>query len=151
MMKRTIKLNGSTLALKYYGPAHTDSDISVRFVEADILHAGDTFWNGIYPFIDYSTGGHIDGTIAAAEANLASTTDQTIIIPGHGTPVGTRMQLREFRDMLVDIRTNVALLKKRRLPLDAIIVARPTAAYDARWGQFVIDPALFTCLIYEGV
>jgi glyoxylase-like metal-dependent hydrolase (beta-lactamase superfamily II) len=146
-----VKLNASTLALRYYGPAHTDSDISVRFVEADILHAGDTFWNGIYPFIDYSTGGHIDGTIAAAEANLASTTDQTIIIPGHGAPVGDRAQLRDFRDMLVDIRTNVAVLKKRGLSLDAIIAARPTGAYDAKWGQFVIDPALFTRLVYEGV
>ena len=146
-----VKLNGSTLALTYYGPAHTDSDIAVRFVEADILHAGDTFWNGIYPFIDYSTGGHIDGTIAAAEVNLASTTDRTIIIPGHGAPVGTRAQLREFRDMLVDIRANVAVLKKRGLSLEAIIAARPTAAHDAKWGQFVIDPALFTRLVHEGM
>ena len=149
--EQTVKLNGSTLALKHYSPAHTDSDISVRFVEADILHAGDTFWNGIYPFIDYSTGGHIDGTIAAAEANLASTTDRTIIIPGHGAPVGTRAQLRDFRDMLVDMRASVSALKKRGLSLEAIIAARPTAAYDAHWGQFVIDPALFTRLVYEGV
>ncbi len=149
--EHTVRLNGSTLALKYYGPAHTDSDISVRFVEADILHAGDTFWNGIYPFIDYSTGGHIDGTIAAAEANLASITDQTIIIPGHGAPVGTRAQLRDFRDMLVDSRANVAVLKQRGMSLEAIIAAHPTAAHDAKWGQFVIDPALFTRLVYEGV
>ncbi len=149
--EHALKLNGATLALKYYGPAHTDSDISVRFVEADILHAGDTFWNGIYPFIDYSTGGHIDGTISAAEANLAATTDQTIIIPGHGAPVGTRAQLLDFRDMLVDVRANVAALKKRGMSLEAIVVACPTAAHDAIWGQFVISPALFTRLVYEGV
>ena len=59
----TVDLNHSKLALKYYGPAHTDSDISVTFPEADILHCGDTYWNGIYPFIDYSTGGNIDGMI----------------------------------------------------------------------------------------
>jgi len=57
------------IALKQYGPAHTDGDISVTFTDADILHAGDTFWNGVYPFIDYSTGGHIDGMIRAADAN----------------------------------------------------------------------------------
>src|SRR5215471_2848243 len=62
---RKIGLNGTTLALKYYGPAHTDGDISVAFADADILHTGDTYWNGIYPFIDYSTGGSIDGTIRA--------------------------------------------------------------------------------------
>jgi glyoxylase-like metal-dependent hydrolase (beta-lactamase superfamily II) len=75
--ERTLKLNDSTLGLKYYGPAHTDSDISVHFAEADILHTGDTFWNGIYPFIDYSTGGSIDGSIRAADANLTATTDTT--------------------------------------------------------------------------
>ena len=80
--ERTLKLNGNTLALKYYGPAHTDSDISVQFTEADILHTGDTFWNGVYPFIDYSTGGSIDGSIRAADANLAMTTDQDHHHPG---------------------------------------------------------------------
>ena len=97
--ERTLTLNGRQLRLKYYGPAHTDSDISVHFVEPDILHAGDTFWNGIYPFIDYSTGGSIDGSIRAADANLAATTNETIVIPGHGQPVGNRAQLQEFRDM----------------------------------------------------
>src|SRR3984885_4583882 len=46
----TLHANGTTLALKYYPPAHTDSDISVYFEEADILHTGDTFWNREYPF-----------------------------------------------------------------------------------------------------
>jgi glyoxylase-like metal-dependent hydrolase (beta-lactamase superfamily II) len=148
---RTLRLNGSTLALNYYGPAHTDSDISVRFTEADILHAADTFWNGSYPFIDYSTGGSIDGSIRAAEANLAATTDATIIIAGHGQPVGTRAELLAFRDMLVGIRDNVAALKRQGRSLDEIVAARPTAAWDAVWGRFVIEPALFTKLVYEGV
>jgi hypothetical protein len=52
-------------------------------------------------FIDYSTGGNIDGTIAATEANLAATTDKTIIIPGHGKPVSNRRELEEYRDMLI--------------------------------------------------
>jgi glyoxylase-like metal-dependent hydrolase (beta-lactamase superfamily II) len=149
--EHTLALNDSTVALKYYGPAHTDSDISVRFAEADILHTGDTFWNGIYPFIDYSTGGSIDGSIRAAEANLAATTDATIIIPGHGQPVSNRAQLQQFRDMLVGIRQNVAALKKQGRSLAEIIIAKPTAAYDAKWGQFVIGPSLFTKLVYEGV
>ena len=69
--EHTVHFNGSTLALKHYAPAHTDSDISVHFTEADVLHTGDTFWNREYPFVDYSTGGSIDGQIRAAEANLA--------------------------------------------------------------------------------
>ena len=73
--EHSLKLNGATIGLKRYTPAHTDSDISVIFGEADILHTGDTYWNGIYPFIDYSTGGSIDGMIAASDANLAETTN----------------------------------------------------------------------------
>jgi glyoxylase-like metal-dependent hydrolase (beta-lactamase superfamily II) len=148
---RTIKVNGSTLALKYYGPAHTDGDISVAFTDADILHTGDTYWNGIYPFIDYSTGGSIDGAIRAADANLTATTGRTIIIPGHGPPVSNRSELKDYYDMLVAIRENVAKLKKQGHSLADTIAARPTAAYDAKWGQFLIDPAFFTQLVYEGV
>ncbi|SFH48357.1 MULTISPECIES: MBL fold metallo-hydrolase [unclassified Ensifer] len=149
--EHTLKLNGNTLDLKYYGPAHTDGDIYVMFGEADVLHAGDTYWNGIYPFIDHSTGGSIDGMIAAAEANLAASTDKTIIIPGHGNPVSNRAELREFRDMLVAIRENVAKLKRQGRSLDETVEAKPTAAFDEKWGQFVIDPAFFTRLVYAGV
>jgi glyoxylase-like metal-dependent hydrolase (beta-lactamase superfamily II) len=149
--ERTVKLNGSTVALKYYGAAHTDSDISVTFTEADILHTGDTFWNGIYPFIDYSTGGNIDGMIRAADANLAAATDRTLVIPGHGQPVSNRVQLQEYRDMLVAIRGNVAALKQQGRSVADTVGAKPTAAFDAKWGGFVIDPAFFTRLVYEGV
>ena len=147
----TLKLNGTSIDLKYYGPAHTDSDISVTFAEANVVHVGDTFWNGIYPFIDYSTGGSIDGMIAASNANLASTDDDTIIIPGHGKPVSNRTELQAFRDMLVAIRDNVASLKKQGRTRDEAVAAKPTADFDAKWGQFVIDPGFFTRLVYEGV
>jgi glyoxylase-like metal-dependent hydrolase (beta-lactamase superfamily II) len=146
-----LRLNGSSIRLKYYGPAHTDSDISVTFAEANIVHVADTYWNGIYPFIDYSTGGSIDGMIAASDANLAATTDETIIIPGHGQPVSNKAELKEFRDMLVSIRENVAKLKKQGRSRDETVTAKPTAPFDAKWGQFVIDPGFFTRLVYEGV
>jgi len=116
--EKTVHLNGVTIALRHYPPAHTDSDISVHFTDADILHVADTFWNGYYPFIDYSTGGSIDGMITASEANLMATTDQTIIIPGHGRPVSNRAELKEFRDMLVTVRDNVAKLKRQGRSLD---------------------------------
>src|ERR1700691_5385639 len=111
--EHSLKLNGATIGLKRYTPAHTDSDISVTFGEADILHTGDTYWNGIYPFIDYSTGGSIDGMIAASEANLAAMTNKTIVIPGHGGPVSNKSELQVFRDMLVAVRENIATLKKK--------------------------------------
>jgi glyoxylase-like metal-dependent hydrolase (beta-lactamase superfamily II) len=149
--EKSLTLNGQTIALKHYGPAHTDSDISVMFSEANILHTGDTFWNGIYPFIDYSTGGSIDGTIKATEANLAQVTTDTIIIPGHGKPVSNKNELNECRDMLVTVRDKVANLKQQGRSRDEAVAAKPTAAFDAKWGQFVIDADFFTRLVYEGV
>jgi glyoxylase-like metal-dependent hydrolase (beta-lactamase superfamily II) len=144
-----LKANGASIALKYHCPAHTDGDISVMFAEANILHAGDTYWNDIYPFIDHSTGGSIGGMIAACDANLALANNDTIIIPGHGKPVSNKAELQQFRDMLAAIRDNVGNLKKQGKTRDEAVAAKPTAAFDARWGQFLIDPGFFTRLVYE--
>jgi glyoxylase-like metal-dependent hydrolase (beta-lactamase superfamily II) len=154
--EKTVSLNRTMLHLKYYGPAHTDSDISVTFSEANIFHCGDTYWNGFYPFIDYSTGGSIGGMIKATDANIAAVDNQTIVIAGHNmpdraSPVSSKAGLTSYRDMLVAIRGNVAKLKEQGRSLDETIAAKPTATFDAKWGQFLITPALFTKLVYEGV
>jgi glyoxylase-like metal-dependent hydrolase (beta-lactamase superfamily II) len=146
----TLHLNGATLALKCYWPSHTDSDISVEFTEADIIDVADTFWNGQYPYIDHATGGNIDGMIRAAEANIANTNDETIVIPGHG-PIGNKSQLIAFRDMLVAVREKVASLKTQDKSLEEAVAAKPTADYDAKWAAYVIDGAFFTRLVYVGV
>jgi glyoxylase-like metal-dependent hydrolase (beta-lactamase superfamily II) len=146
---RTLHLNSVTVELSSYSPAHTDSDISVRFVEADVHHVGDTWWNGVYPFIDRSTGGSIDGMIRATEKNLSQATATTIIIPGHG-PIGDRSQLSEFRDMLTAVRSKVAALKRQGRTQEEVLAAKPTASYDAKWGRLV--PAnLFVRTVYAGV
>ena len=108
-----MKFNGTTIALKYYGAAHTDGDISAYFTDADVFHVGDTFWNGYYPFIDYSTGGSIDGMIRATEANLAKVTNKMVVIPGHGA-VGDKSQLAFYRDLLVGTREKVASLSRSK-------------------------------------
>jgi len=147
---KTLRLNGATITLKYYGPSHTDGDISAYFAEADVLHTGDTWWNGYFPFIDYSTGGNIDGMIKAAESNLAMVTDKTIVIPGHG-PVAGKKEMTEYRDLLVLIRDRVAALKKAGKSLDEIVAAKVTAAYDAKWGGSFINGDFFTKLVYKGL
>jgi glyoxylase-like metal-dependent hydrolase (beta-lactamase superfamily II) len=145
-----LRFNGENLALKYYPPAHTDSDISIEFSEADILHVGDTWWNGYFPFIDYNTGGSIGGMIQATEDNIKRVSDKTIVIPGHG-PIGNKSGLLEFRDMLVAVRDKVASLKQQGKSLEEVIAARPTAEFDAKWSKFVIDGKAFTQLVYAGV
>ena len=146
---KTLDVNRSTVQLLYYPPAHTDGDISVHFTDAEILHVGDTWWNGFYPFIDYSTGGSIDGMIDATKANLGHAGAKTLIVPGHG-PVGSKAELTEYQDMLVSVRGKVAALKKQGRSLDEVIAEKPTKAYDHKWGSFV-PPDLFTKVVYSGV
>jgi glyoxylase-like metal-dependent hydrolase (beta-lactamase superfamily II) len=110
----------------------------------------DTWWNGVYPFIDYSTGGSIDGQIRAAQRNVDAVTADTIVVPGHG-PIGSKADLIEFRDMLVAIREKVAGLKRQGMTVFEVIAAKPTAAFDAKWGQFLITPSAFTGLVFQGV
>ena len=141
----SLHLDGDDLAVEYYGPSHTDGDLSVRFNSADVFHTGDTWWNGHYPFIDYSTGGSIDGMIRATESNLARVGAKTIIIPGHG-PVGDQARLGEFRDLLVAIREKVAALKKQGQSWQGRR-RQPTAA-DGDVRQWRV---LHTKLVYAGV
>jgi glyoxylase-like metal-dependent hydrolase (beta-lactamase superfamily II) len=148
--EHAVRFNGSEIKMKHYAPAHTDSDIAVYFTEAEILHVGDTWGNGSYPFIDHSSGGTLDGMVDAANHNIAITTNKTIIIPGHG-PVGNRHQLIEYRDMLVAVRENVSKLKKAGRSLKETIAAKPTAAYDEKWGKLIVDGATFTMLVYADV
>jgi glyoxylase-like metal-dependent hydrolase (beta-lactamase superfamily II) len=144
------QLNGETILCRYYGPCHTDGDVSVEFSNADVHHFGDTWWNGHYPFIDYSTGGNINGMIRAAETNLNRVSAKSILIPGHG-PVGDKGQLTRYRDMLVGIRDKVAALKKQGKSVNEAVAAKPTVIYDAKWGSFVINPDHFVRLVYAGV
>ena len=148
--KDRTKLNGVTLSMAHYEPAHTDTDISIYLVEADVLHTGDTWFNGFYPFIDYSTGGSINGMIKAADRNLAIARADTIIIPGHG-PIGDRKQLQEFRDVLVYARDSVAALKKQGKTLPEVVAAKPTEKYDATYGGGFMKPEAFLGLVYQGV
>lgn len=147
---KTLTFAGSKIDIENFGQGHTDGDLWVYFETADVLALGDTFWNGFYPYIDNEDGGSIDGAIQWANQAVARTTDHTIVIPGHGA-VGTRSQLIEFRDMLVSVRNNVAALQQQGKTLDEIIAAKPTAAFDARWGNFVFNGEQFTRMVYAGL
>jgi glyoxylase-like metal-dependent hydrolase (beta-lactamase superfamily II) len=148
--EHAMQINGETLKMQYYGPAHTDSDISVHFQNADVLHVGDTWWNGHYPFIDFNTGGNIRGMQQAADANVKRVSDKTIIVPGHG-PVGNKAQLVEYRDMLGEVATKIEALKKQGLSLEEVVARKPTKAYDNKWGKFVINGDFFANLVYRSV
>ena len=148
--EKSLEVNGETLQLQHYAPAHSDSDISVRFLQANILHTGDTWFNGVYPFIDYHNGGSLDGMLAASARNLQMSNSQTLIVPGHG-PVGNKMQLAEYDSMLRDVRDKVASLKKQGRSIQETIAACPSSIYDAKWGVGLVPSAAFVALVYAGV
>lgn len=145
---KTVQANGETVELGYFPPAHTDTDIYIHFTTANVLHMGDVFFNGIYPFIDVSTGGNINGMIGGAEQGLKLANDQTKIVPGHG-PLGDKAALQRTHDMLVAVRDRVKALKDEHKSLADVVAARPTADLDATWGKGSTKPDDFVTLVYS--
>ena len=148
--ERTMSMNGETVRITPFDTGHTDGDLLVHFVQSDVLALGDTFWNGGYPFIDYHVGGGVDGVIRQAEFSLGKAMDGTRIVPGHG-PVGSRIDLTAYRDMLVATRDRISELKRQGRTLEQVIAAKPTAAYDAKWGRSIVAPDMFTALVYKSL
>src|SRR5438045_7475776 len=127
-----LEANGMRLELTHVAPAHTDTDVIVRFEQANVLHAGDVFFNGRYPLIDGSTGGRVDGMIAACDRLLRLADADTKIVPGHGALAG-RAELVKYRDMLVTAADRVRKLKASGKSLEEAIAAKPFTDLDADW------------------
>ncbi len=138
----TFHLNGDEIYGFHVPKAHTDGDTIVHFRKSNVIHMGDTFFNGLYPFIDVSSGGNPDGVIAAADRVLALANDTTKIIPGHG-PVCNKADLKVYRDMLSTVSGRVkALLKQGKTP-DEIKAAKPSGEFDEKWGKAFLPPSSF--------
>jgi glyoxylase-like metal-dependent hydrolase (beta-lactamase superfamily II) len=129
-------------------PAHTDSDIYILFKTANVIHAGDLWFNGTYPLIDDSSGGTIDGMVCGSRELVALADTETKIVPGHG-PLGNKQQLAEYRDMLVAIRDRVQGLKRSGRSMQEAVAAKPTSDYDRQWGTGMMTPDLFVQQVYK--
>lgn len=140
--------NGDSLDLVHFEPAHTDGDIFIHFKTADILHVGDIWFNGMYPFIDEGSGGSIGGMIHAGEKVLSVAGSGTRIIPGHG-PLGTKADFLGFRNMLLAVREKVAALKAAGASEEEAIARKPTADFDAAWGKGFMNADTFTGIVYR--
>ena len=142
-----LKANGESLALQHLAPAHTDTDIYILFEKANVIHMGDTFFNGFYPFIDSGTGGKISGMIAAADKILALASKDTKIVPGHG-PLGSKEDLAKFREMLVTARERVQKLKSAGKTAQEVVAEKPFADLDPVWGKGMLSGDLFAQVVY---
>ena len=142
-----LQANGEIMMLQYFQPAHTDTDIYIHFQKANVIHMGDTFFNGFYPVIDASTGGRIDGMIVAADKIQGLADNNTKIVPGHG-PVGNRGDLKKYRDMLVVARDRVRKLKSAGKSANEIAASKPLGDLDPVWGHGMLSSDLFVQMIY---
>jgi glyoxylase-like metal-dependent hydrolase (beta-lactamase superfamily II) len=145
-----LHLNGNDVQVVHVADAHTDGDALVKFAQANVLHMGDTWFNGGYPFIDLSSGGSIDGLVRGLERGLELSDAQTLIVPGHG-PVGDRAALQAYRDLLQAARARIAALKASGASKDQAIAAAPTVQWDEAYGKGFIKPAQFVGFVYDSL
>jgi len=127
----TLIINGETVVIRDVPAAHTTDNSIVHFVNANVFHLGDVFQATRYPT---AAGGTYQGFIDAADVVLALANEQSKFIPGNG-PIEDIAALRAFREMLIDVRGKVAALVAEGKTAEEIAAAKPTAAYDATYGD----------------
>ena len=130
----TIHLNGEEVYAFPVPPAHTDGDTFILFVDSDVIHTGDVFRTTAFPVIDTNNGGTLDGSIQALGLLIGTAGPDTLILPGHGE-VSTRMDVMGFRDMIIDVRDQVAPMVESGMSYEEVAAADPTAAYNDRYGN----------------
>ena len=148
--RTTFHLNGNAVNIVHVQNAHTDGDSIVHFTNANVIHTGDTYMKDVYPFIDVSSNGSIDGFIASSAAVLARSDANTKIIPGHGA-LANKADMQRFHDMLVKVRGNIQTLIEQGKTEDETFAAKPTAEFDEAWGQGFMTPEQFTRFAYQSL
>jgi cyclase len=142
----SFHVNGEELRALHMPRAHTDGDAIVHFTRSDVIHMGDIYFNGMYPFIDASSGGTVEGTLAACDQALALATDRTRIIPGHG-PLSNKAELKAYRDMVATVHARVKEQVAAGKAAEEIFAAGVTKDFDEKWGKGFIKPATFVQML----
>lgn len=143
-----ITLNGLTARIHHVPDAHTDGDLWIHFVEADIIHTGDLLFSGLFPFIDLNNGGAVDGMITGLQAIADAAGPDTRIIPGHG-PLSTREDVLASLAMLTAARDAVTALAAQGLSLEDVIAAAPLASFHDEWNWRFITTERMTATLYR--
>ena len=142
-----LHVGAETIDLRHAPNAHTDGDTIVRLERANVIHMGDIFFNGIWPFIDRGSGGDSRGLIRAVDMALAMADARTVIVPGHG-PIATRAELQHYRDMLADVSGRVRAQIAAGKSLAEVVASKPATAYrDGMEG----DEDRFVGAIYDSL
>ncbi len=148
--RMSLHMNGETATAYHVAHGHTDGDSIIHFPLSNVIHMGDMFFNGLYPYVDLDAGGSIQGLVAACDLALSLADDSTRIIPGHG-PLAVTDDLRNYRDYLVQAIANVQELVDQDMTLEQAVAAKPTAEWDEQLGKIWITPPQFVTFIYNSL
>lgn len=143
-------INNDSVRAIHQAAAHTDGDSIIHFEQANVVHAGDVFFNGFYPFIDVAHGGSLKGTINAVDTILSLTNSSSKIIPGHG-PLADKQQLQNYRDMLATAYLRILALKNEGKSVEDAIKDNPLKDLEADWGNGLFSGEKWLRIIYPGV
>ncbi len=148
--KMHFHINTEDVNLIHVSNAHTDGDTFIHFKNANVIHAGDLFFNGFYPFIDGGNGGSVKGLIDAVDTMLSVSNDKTQIIPGHG-PLANKKDLMAYRGMLKTAYSNLLKLKKQGLTADQAKAKKPLAELDKAWSGGIFKTDNWIDVVYPAV
>ena len=142
-----LHLNGEQIKVFHPGPGHTDGDSVVYFKKANVIHMGDLYFEGLYPYIGIYSGGSINSMIAVIGRILPMIDAKTIVVPGHG-PASDKARLAQYVAMLTAVRDSVSRLIQRGDTIEQAVTEKPTRAFDEKWGKGFLSPDQFTRLVY---
>ncbi|MCX7552489.1 MBL fold metallo-hydrolase [Marinicella sp. S1101] len=144
----SFHFNGQPAKAIHVPKAHTDGDAVIHFTAANVIHAGDTFFNGLFPYIDLDSGGSVDGYINAQMTMISMSNDETTIIPGHG-PLSNKKELQSAVDMLIDAKAIIAKHVKDGKSLEEVVAANPLEKYHEGWNWGFITTERMTTQLYN--
>jgi glyoxylase-like metal-dependent hydrolase (beta-lactamase superfamily II) len=145
-----LSINNESVHAIHVPSAHTDSDSIIHFKKANVVHTGDIFFNGYFPFIDVDNGGSVKGVILAVDTILSITDDNSKIIPGHG-PLADKAQLVAYRNMLSTAYQRLLKLKNEGVTVEDAVIRKPLADLEAQWGGVTFSAERWIGIIYPGV
>jgi len=145
----TLHLNGEDILMLHdHHVGHTDGDAVVYFPKSNIIHMGDTYFQGRYPFIDLGSGGSVPGLLQSLNRSIFLTDKDTQIIPGHGR-LSNRSELIDYRDMIAEVYSRVKLAHKSGLTIDEIKASNPTKEFDEVYDGGFISKDKFVETIFS--
>ncbi len=146
----SFHLNGEDAKVFHVHNAHTDGDAVIHFKNANVIHSGDVFFNGIFPYIDLNNGGSLDGYITAQKKIISLSDDDTKIIPGHG-PLSNKAELQASVNMLLDAKKKITKLKAQGQTEDQVVEANPLKKYHDKWNWAFITTEKMVRQVYKSI